>query len=123
MKKLGGLKKRWLTNTVSIILALGLVCVLAVTASFAAYYQSNMEADMRERASTTAQFFTEFEDQNYNEFYQSCMVYAQTFEDKDKMELQFINNQGVLVASSYGQWAGPSPRTTDIADAVSTCVR
>jgi len=37
MKKLGGLKKRWLMNTVSIILALGLVCVLAVTASFAAY--------------------------------------------------------------------------------------
>lgn len=120
MKKLGGLKKRWLTNTVSIILALGLVCVLAVTASFAAYYHSNMEADMKERAKTTARFFAEFEDQNYNEFYQSCMVYAQTFEDKDKIELQFINIQGTLVASSYGQWAGPSPRTTEIADAVSS---
>ncbi|MBQ3504888.1 MAG: HAMP domain-containing protein [Oscillospiraceae bacterium] len=119
MKKLGGLKKRWLMNTVSIILALGLVCVLAVTASFAAYYQSNMEADMKGRAATTAQFFAEFEDQNYNEFYQSCMVYAQTFEDKDKIELQFINNQGVLVASSYGQWAGASPRTSEIEDAVS----
>ena len=120
MKKLGGLKKRWLTNTVSIILALGLVCVLAVTASFAAYYHSNMEADMKDRAKTTAQFFAEFEDQNYNEFYQSCMVYAQTFVDKDKIELQFINIQGALVASSYGQWAGESPKTREIGDAVSS---
>ena len=120
MKKLGGLKKRWLTNTVSIILALGLVCVLAVTASFAAYYHSNMEADMKERAKTTARFFAEFEDQNYNEFYQSCMVYAQTFEDKDKIELQFINIQGTLVASSYGQWAGPSPGTEEIRDALTS---
>ena len=120
MKKLGGLKKRWLTNTVSIILALGLVCVLAVTASFAAYYHSNMEADMKERAKTTAQFFAEFEDQNYNEFYQSCMVYAQTFGDKDKIELQFINNQGTLVASSYGQWAGESPKTAEIQAAVTS---
>ncbi len=118
MKKQGGLKKRWLTNTVSIILALGLVCVLAVTATFAAYYHSNMEADMKERAKTTAEFFAEYVDQNYNEYYQSCMVYAQTFADKDKIELQFINIQGDLVASSYGQWAGESPSTPEIQDAI-----
>ncbi len=120
MKKLGGLRKRWLTNTVSIILALGLVCVLAVTATFAAYYHSNMEADMKERARTTAEFFAEYVDQNYNEYYQSCMVYAQTFEDKDKIELQFINIQGDLVASSYGQWAGQSPSTPEIQTALTS---
>ena len=120
MKKLGGLRKRWLMNTVSVILALGLVCVLAITASFAAYYHSNMEADMKERAKTTTEFFAEYVDQNYNEYYQSCMVYAQTFEDKDKIELQFINISGQLVASSYGQWAGESPSTQEIQDALTS---
>ena len=120
MKKLGGLRKRWLVNTVGVILALGLVCVLAITAAFAAYYHSNMEADMRERAKTTSEFFAEYIDQNYNEYYRSCMVYAQTFADKDKIELQFININGKLVASSYGQWAGRSPNTRDISDAVLT---
>ena len=67
MKKLGGLRKRWLMNTVGVILALGLVCVLAITAAFAAYYHSNMEADMRERAKTTSEFFAEYIDQNYSE--------------------------------------------------------
>ena len=120
MKKLGGLKKRWLMNTVGVILALGLVCVLAVTAAFAAYYHSNMEADMKERAKSTTEFFAEYIDQNYNEFYQSCTVYAQTFEDKVKIELQFINIYGQLVASSYAQWAGESPDTQEISDALLT---
>ena len=120
MKKLGGLRKRWLMNTVSVILALGIVCVLAVTASFAAYYHSNMEADMKARAKSTTEFFAEYIDLNYNEYYQSCMVYAETFEDKDKMELQFINVNGMLVASSYGQWAGESPSTPDIQSALNS---
>ena len=120
MKKHGGLKQRWFINTVSVILALGMVCVLAVTASFAAYYHSNMEADMKARAKSTTEFFAEYVDLNYNEYYQSCMVYAQTFADKDKIELQFINTHGMLMASSYGQWAGESPRTPEIADALTS---
>ena len=43
--------------------------------------------------------------------YAKLIIAYSVFEDKDKIELQFINNQGVLVASSYGQWAGASPRS------------
>ena len=107
-------------NTVGIICALGMVCVLAVTASYAAYYYSNMEADMRNRAETTTDFFAGHLNQNYNEYYQSCITYAQTFDDKDRIELQFISKQGELVASSYGVWAGEAPTTREIEEAVST---
>ena len=120
MKKVGGLRRRWLMNTVGIICALGMVCVLAVTASYAAYYYSNMEADMRNRAETTTDFFAGHLNQNYNEYYQSCITYAQTFDDKDRIELQFISKQGELVASSYGVWAGEAPTTREIEEAVST---
>ena len=120
MKKVGGLRKRWLMNTVGIICALGMVCVLAVTASFAAYYYSNMQSDMYNRAETTTEFFADYLNQNYNEYYQSCITYAQTFEDRNTIELQFINNQGKIVASSFGDWAGPSPTTPEIAEAAST---
>ena len=114
-----GLRKRWLFNTVGVVCALGLVCVLAVTAAFAAYYRSAMESDMRYRARTTTDFFAEYLNQSYNEYYQSCITYAQTFEDKNDLELQFINAQGKIVASSYGIWAGPSPTTSDISGAIS----
>ena len=44
--KLGGLQKRWMMNTASVVVAVGLLCVLVVTASFYAYSVSNMESDL-----------------------------------------------------------------------------
>ena len=119
IRKSGGLRRRWLINTAGVVFLLGLVCVMAVTASFAAYYYSNMQSDMEDRAETTTKFFASYLDQNYNSFYQSCITYAQTFEDRNMLELQFINNRGDLVASSYGPWAGQAPNTPEIQEAVS----
>ena len=70
------------------------------------------------KKSRVGEFFADYIDQTYNEYYQSCITYAKTFEDKDSIELQFINKQGDLVASSYGQWAGKSPATPEIREAV-----
>ena len=93
------LRKRWLVNTVGVVFTLGLVCVLAVTASFAAYYYSNMQADMYNRADSVTEFFSDNADRNYSEYYQSCISYVQGFEDRNTIELQFINNRGDLAAS------------------------
>ncbi len=120
MKKIGGLKKRWLMNTVVVFFVLGMVCVLIVTAVFSAYYYSNMESDLRYRAKTTSDFFADYGNLNYTEYYQSCINYAKTFEDRNTLELQFIDAYGRLVASSYGDWAGESPSTEDIENAVTT---
>ena len=120
MKKFGGLHRRWLLNTVAVVSTLGLVCVLAVTTFFATYYYSNMQEDLRQRAEATAEFFAEYLNQDYNEYYQSCITYAQTFEDRNIIELQFINAQGRIVASSYGPLSGQAPTTPEIAKAVST---
>ena len=118
MIRIKGLRRRWLINTVGVVCVLGLVCVLVVTAAFAAYYYSSIQADMRYRARTTTEFFADYSNQSYNRYYQSCITYAQTFENRNTIELQFINTQGQIVASSYGKWAGQSPTTSDISDAI-----
>ena len=118
MKLKSSLRARWLINTLGVILALGMVCVLAVTALFANYYYSNMRSDLYDRAESTADFFADYLNQSYNEYYQSCITYAETFSDKDRLELQFINKDGTLVASSYGHWAGQSPTTSEIREAM-----
>ena len=120
MIKIKGLRKRWIINTLGILSALGLACVLIVTAVFAVYYYSSMESDLRYRARNTTEFFADYLNQDYNQFYQSCITYSQTFEDRNSLELQFINSQGQIVASSYGKWAGPSPTTSDISQAIET---
>ena len=117
--RIKGLRRRWLINTVGVVCGLGLVCVMVITAIFAAYYYSTMESDMRYRARTTTEFFADYLNQSYNQYYQSCITYAQTFDDKNNIELQFINAQGRIVASSHGSWAGHSPTTSDISDAIS----
>ena len=71
MIKTGGLRRRWLLNTVGVVFALGLVCVMAVTASYATYYYSNMQSDMENRAKTTTDFFADYINQDYGANYQS----------------------------------------------------
>ena len=118
MKKRSSLRSRWLSNMLTVFCIFSSVCIIGITGTFAVYYYSNMRSDMMSRASQTSQFFSGYISQNYEDYYQSCVSYAQTFELSGSMELQFINTDGVLVASSYGLWAGKSPSTSEIAKAI-----
>ena len=120
MQQKRGLQKRWLRNTLSLVLALVLVCVTALSVTVAAYYYSNMQAGMESKARTSTSFFENYIGQSYNEFYRSCMKFAQTFDAKDVMELQFINTNNRIVASSFGRFSGKVNVTSDVTDAIST---
>ena len=120
MKKEYGLRRRWLLNTVGVVCTLGLVCVFVVTMVFSAYYYSGMTSDLEYRAQTTAAFFDDYLNQNYVEYYKACVNYVKDFEHKNTIELQFIDAQGRIVASSYGMWPGESPATSEIQLAIST---
>ncbi len=119
-KKRNGLQKRWLRNNLSIIIALVLVCVTAVIVSLGAYFYSNLRSGLETKAKTTTDFFGSYINQSYNEYYQSCIKFAQTFDEKNVLELQFISRSGAIVASSYGQWAGHAPSTPDVTEALKT---
>ena len=119
-RKLAGLERRWLVNNVSVMVVLAALCVAAITLSLGAYYYSNVRSGLEAKAKTTTDFFSNYISQSYNEYYQSCIQFAETFEDKDKLELQFISASGKLVASSYGEFAGKSPETPDIQEAITT---
>lgn len=120
MKKITGIQKRWLFNNLSIVVLLVILCVVAFSLSFTMYYYSNMQSGLESKAKTTTDFFGNYINQSYNEYYQSCITFAQTFEDKNALELQFISLGGKLVASSYGQWGGESPHASDISSAIAT---
>ena len=119
-RKRAGIERRWLINHLLLVIGLVLVFVVAFSVSFAVYYNSNARVGLEEKARTTTDFFGNYINQSYNEYYQSCIRYAQTFEEKNRLELQFISTNGKIVASSYGQWAGEAPQTSDIAEAIAT---
>ena len=119
MRKSGGLRKRWIMNTVGVVLILGLLCVTVVTMAFSAYYYATVESDLKYRAAVITDFFAGYTSQTYNDYYHSCINYANTFDDKDVLELQFINLDGEIVATSHGDWAIERPITPEIQEAVS----
>ena len=120
MAKTRGLQKRWLRNTLSLVLVLVLVCITALTVMVAAYYYTSMEAGMMSKAHASTNFFENYIGQSYNSYYQSCAKFAQNFESKDQMELQFINTSNRIVASSHGRLPSKAAVTSDITDAIAT---
>lgn len=118
--KRNSLRNRWLSNTVIVFCVLGLVCIALISTIFAIYYYTNMRSDMRARASQASQFFSSYIDQNYEEYCQSCITYTKNFDMSNAMELQFLDAQGNLIASSYGYWAREAPSTGEIAKAISS---
>jgi signal transduction histidine kinase len=118
MNKRNSLRSRWLSNTVIVFCILGILCVVLIGVTFTVYYYANMRADMKARAAQASQFFSSYIGHNYDDYYQSCATYAKNFELSSNMELQFINSDGVLVASSYGHWGGSSPDTSEIFGAI-----
>ena len=117
-KRLSGIERRWFLGNVGIITLLTIACVLAVILSMAAYYDTNLRSGLETKAKTTTDFFSNYISQSYNEYYQSCIKFAKTFEEKDRLELQFISTNGKIVASSYGKFAGRSPSTPEIQQAM-----
>jgi len=113
-----GIRQRWALNSLSVVLVVVLVCFIAFTLAMVGYYYSNLRSSLEAKARTTTDFFGSYISQSYNEYYLSVYQYAQKFEEKDTLELQFINASGSIVSSSFGLTAGMSPGTSDIRDAM-----
>ena len=120
MRKLKGLRRRWLANTLGVVFALGLICVLLITTVFSLYYYASLESDLSYRARITTEFFSGYWNLDDNAFYQNCMNYATSFEDRNGVALQFIDPTGQLVATSHSQWENQLPTVGEIESAILT---
>ena len=118
--RLKGIQGRWIANG---IVVLGLVILLGLAAFSMVifnYYYASARTGLENKAQTASEFFTTYVSKDFMEFYQSACRYAETFEDKDSLELQFVNSRGRVEVSSFGISAGSSPSTPDIANALET---
>ena len=113
-----GLRQRWLVNAVLPVFALVTLAVIIYVLSSAQYYYGNMRTGLETRARAAADTFTSYDIKSYSEYYRLATYSAETFEEKDSIELQFINTNGRVQVSSYGLTAGTSPATSDIEAAV-----
>lgn len=115
-----GIRKRWLYNCMSIVVLVVLLAVGAFSTVFASYSYASVRTGLEAKAKTASDFFSSYMNQSYNEYYLSAYKFIENFDEKNSLELQFVNSNGRIIVSSYGLTAGMSPNTDDITSAMET---
>lgn len=118
MKKMSGIRSRWLTHNVSLMVLLVLACAVAGIVALSSYYYSCMRNGLEAQLKTTADFFETYISNSQEEFYGSVYSFTQNYEGKNDLELEFLNSGGEIISSSFGLASGSQPETEDVKGAL-----
>ncbi|MCF2619309.1 HAMP domain-containing histidine kinase [Oscillibacter valericigenes] len=118
--RIRGLRQRWLVNAMLPIVLVVIAIVSLYTLGVRQAYYSAMRSGLETRARVAADNFSSYGLKSYSEYFRYATITVETFEEKDRLELQFVNVNGRVQVSSYGLTAGTQPGTSDVADAVAT---
>lgn len=117
---LHGIRQRWMFNTLLPIIVLVVLIVVASSLLIFNYYYTSVQTSIEYKAKAAADFVSGYMAETSASYYDTAYEYIQTFDDANKLELQFVNTSGRVTLSSYTMRAGLSPGTSDISDALST---
>ena len=117
-KKQMGMRQRWLLNTAIIACILGALCVFLMAGIYSGSLYSSREQEIMEYVDTASAYFDERVNKSDREYYDTCVLYTQTCDTGNKLDLQFVDISGMVVASSSGDQDGTFPGTADISEAI-----
>ena len=116
--KVRGIRRRWLLNSISILVMILAVVVIAFSLVMKNYYDSSILSDMESKARTASSYFgsyTASSDISSGDYLTAAQDYVSSFEDGTKIELQFLTPSGKVIYSSNGlTLSGTMPETPDI---------
>ncbi len=118
--RIRGLRQRWLIRAVLPMVLLVAAGVGIFSINSYRSYLADMRSGLEDRAGIAAENFSSYGMKSYSDYHRYASVTAETFEDKDIIELQFINANGRVQVSSYGFTAGTLPDTSDVEKAIKT---
>ena len=116
-RKRGVLRRRWMTNTMAATFAVVAVAVTVFTVAMNSYYTSTILANLESRAHTVAGMLQDVTESNYRA---SAKDFINEFEEKDIIEVQFLNSKGRVFMSSLMNISGAYPGTLDVDGAIHT---
>lgn len=97
-----GITKRWLINSLSIVIVILTVLVVAMTFFIKNYYYSAIQQTLSGRANELVNVFAEYTSLNSKEFEDNSRDYVESFPDKELMELMIFNSEGKIIITSVG---------------------
>jgi signal transduction histidine kinase len=113
--KIRGIRKRWLLNSVSVVLLILALALGTLAAVLWNYYYTSAEDDMFKKSSSMASAF-----RNYTrvEYQTAAQQTVSSYVEKSQLELQFLDNTGAVAFSGNDLTAGSMPGTPDITGAL-----
>ena len=121
--KIKGIRRRWLLNSVSILVMILAVVVVSFSLFVKNYYNTNVVTDMENKARTAASYFSSYFNSysGGSDYLIAAQDYVSSFEDGTRLELQFLDPNGKVIYSSNGlTLSGTMPGTGDIQRVQST---
>lgn len=109
--KIRGIRRRWLLNSVGIVALIIVLAVSAFTASLVNYYYTETADSLERKATSTANGFRLYTRSDYSTAAQQTV---NSYEDKSRLELQFLDTGGAVLYSGNDLTAGSTPNTPDI---------
>ena len=109
--KIRGIRRRWLLNSVGIVALIIVLAVSAFAVSLVNYYYTETADSLERKASSTANGFRLYTRSDYRTAAQQTV---NSYEDKSRLELQFLDTSGAVLYSGNDLTAGSTPNTPDI---------
>lgn len=119
-KRTSGLRRRWMTSSLLPVITILVLISALVSIGLGSAYYSNARSALEAKAAAGAEYFNTYAMTSYEEYYHSATLYVNSFEDSDRIELQFLNSKGAVDVSTRSMMIGSAPHTQDVYDALSS---
>lgn len=112
-----GIRKRWLLNSIGVVLLILALALGSFVATLYSYYYTSTSADLAKKATSVAHGFRNYTRMEYRSAAQQMVS---NYEEKSQLELQFLDVTGAVAYSGNDLTAGTIPDTPDIRGALET---
>ena len=116
----GGIKGRWMMNSLSFVLVILASIVILVSVGVSGYYYASVRDNLTARATLKAETYHKYFTETYDQFYTQAENDVSTFTEQKKLEMQFLDRSGRILLSTSGLSGGGMASTEDAAQALST---
>lgn len=113
--KIRGIRRRWLLNSVGVVALILALALGTFGASLYNYYYNDTRDDLMRKASSTANGFRLY---TYADYRTAAQQTVNNYEEKSRLELQFLDPSGAVLYSGNDLTAGSTPGTPDIQGAL-----
>ena len=100
MKK--GITRRWLINTLGVILAILVTIIVVLSFSIQTFYYNGIQQTISGRSNELVNFFGNYTAADTEQFNTTAREYVENFPDKELMELMVVNSYGKVIITSTG---------------------